>query len=80
MFILISKNKLIQLHLLKSYSDKRSKTYFLEKYLSILKKLPSNSVRLKRTSVKNIYASGDVIDKKIPKLTPTAEFESNYIT
>lgn len=32
-----------------------------------------------RTSVKNIYASGDVIDKKEPKLTPTAEFESNYI-
>lgn len=32
-----------------------------------------------RTSVKHIYASGDVIDKKIPKLTPTAEFESNYI-
>lgn len=32
-----------------------------------------------RTSVKNIYASGDVIDKSIPKLTPTAEFESNYI-
>ena len=32
-----------------------------------------------RTIVKNIYASGDVIDKKIPKLTPTAEFESNYI-
>ncbi len=32
-----------------------------------------------RTSIKNIYASGDVIDKKIPKLTPTAEFESNYI-
>lgn len=32
-----------------------------------------------RTSVKNIYASGDVIDKQIPKLTPTAEFESNYI-
>ena len=32
-----------------------------------------------RTAVKNIYASGDVIDKKIPKLTPTAEFESNYI-
>lgn len=32
-----------------------------------------------RTGVKNIYASGDVIDKKIPKLTPTAEFESNYI-
>lgn len=32
-----------------------------------------------RTSVKDIYASGDVVDKKIPKLTPTAEFESNYI-
>ena len=32
-----------------------------------------------RTSVKNIYASGDVIDKREPKLTPTAEFESNYI-
>ena len=32
-----------------------------------------------RTNVKNIYASGDVIDKAIPKLTPTAEFESNYI-
>ncbi|MBR1635912.1 MAG: NAD(P)/FAD-dependent oxidoreductase [Lachnospiraceae bacterium] len=32
-----------------------------------------------RTSVANIYASGDVIDKTIPKLTPTAEFESNYI-
>ena len=32
-----------------------------------------------RTAVKNIYASGDVIDKRIPKLTPTAEFESNYI-
>ena len=32
-----------------------------------------------RTKVKNIYASGDVIDKKIPKLTPTAEYESNYI-
>lgn len=32
-----------------------------------------------RTSVSNIYASGDVIDKAIPKLTPTAEFESNYI-
>lgn len=32
-----------------------------------------------RTSVKNIYVSGDAIDKKIPKLTPTAEFESNYI-
>ncbi|MDY6429590.1 MAG: NAD(P)/FAD-dependent oxidoreductase [Bacilli bacterium] len=32
-----------------------------------------------RTKVKNIYASGDVVDKKVPKLTPTAEFESNYI-
>lgn len=32
-----------------------------------------------RTSVKNIFASGDVVDKKIPKLTPTAIFESNYI-
>ncbi len=32
-----------------------------------------------RTSVRHIYASGDVVDKKIPKLTPTAEFESNYI-
>lgn len=32
-----------------------------------------------RTAVPNIYASGDVVDKAIPKLTPTAEFESNYI-
>ena len=32
-----------------------------------------------RCCLKNIYASGDVIDKRIPKLTPTAEFESNYI-
>lgn len=32
-----------------------------------------------QTSLENIYASGDVVDKKIPKLTPTAEFESNYI-
>ena len=32
-----------------------------------------------RTKVKNIFASGDVIDKKIPKLTPTASFESEYI-
>ncbi len=32
-----------------------------------------------RTAVPNIYVSGDAIDKKIPKLTPTAEFESNYI-
>lgn len=27
----------------------------------------------------NVYASGDVVDKRIPKLTPTATFESNYI-
>ena len=32
-----------------------------------------------RTNVENIFASGDVIDKKIPKLTPTATFESEYI-
>lgn len=32
-----------------------------------------------RTSMANIYASGDVVDKKIPRLTPTATFESNYI-
>lgn len=32
-----------------------------------------------RTKVKNIFASGDVIDKRIPKLTPTASFESEYI-
>lgn len=32
-----------------------------------------------RTKIKNIFASGDVIDKKIPKLTPTASFESEYI-
>ena len=32
-----------------------------------------------RTAVPNIYASGDVVCKAIPKLTPTAEFESNYI-
>ena len=32
-----------------------------------------------RTSVPNIFASGDCIDKKVPKLTPTATFESNYI-
>lgn len=28
-----------------------------------------------RTSVKNIFATGDAIDKRIPKLTPTALFE-----
>lgn len=32
-----------------------------------------------RTSQPNIFASGDVIDKSIPKLTPTATYESNYI-
>jgi len=32
-----------------------------------------------RTSVPNIYASGDVIDKVQPKLTPTAIFESLYL-
>lgn len=32
-----------------------------------------------RTSVSNIFASGDCVDKKVPKLTPTATFESNYI-
>ncbi|GEP85100.1 dihydrolipoamide dehydrogenase [Staphylococcus piscifermentans] len=32
-----------------------------------------------RTNVSNIFASGDVVDKMIPKLTPTATFESNYI-
>ncbi len=32
-----------------------------------------------QTSVASIFASGDVIDKTQPKLTPTATFESNYI-
>ena len=32
-----------------------------------------------QTAVPNIYASGDVVDKRIPRLTPTASFESNYI-
>jgi len=32
-----------------------------------------------RSSVKNIFASGDVLDKTVGKLTPTATFESNYI-
>ncbi|KRM09177.1 dihydrolipoyl dehydrogenase family protein [Lentilactobacillus farraginis] len=32
-----------------------------------------------QTSVDNIYASGDVIDKEQPKLTPTAIFESTYL-
>ncbi|MDF7637018.1 NAD(P)/FAD-dependent oxidoreductase [Leuconostocaceae bacterium ESL0958] len=33
-----------------------------------------------QTSVDNIYAAGDAIDKTIPKLTPTAAFESRYLT
>ncbi|MFT8825066.1 MAG: NAD(P)/FAD-dependent oxidoreductase [Liquorilactobacillus mali] len=32
-----------------------------------------------RTSVPHIFASGDVVDKQIPRLTPTATFESNYL-
>ncbi|MBO6289816.1 MAG: NAD(P)/FAD-dependent oxidoreductase [Alphaproteobacteria bacterium] len=32
-----------------------------------------------RTCVKNIYVSGDAINKMIPRLTPTAIYESNYI-
>ena len=32
-----------------------------------------------QTTVPNIYASGDVIDKTIPRLTPTATFESHYV-
>ena len=32
-----------------------------------------------RTAVPNIYATGDVVAKRVPKLTPTAEFESNYV-
>nr|WP_261976691.1 FAD-dependent oxidoreductase [Lactiplantibacillus plantarum] len=32
-----------------------------------------------QTNIPNIYASGDVISKTLPKLTPTATFESNYI-
>ena len=32
-----------------------------------------------RTAQPNIYASGDVLDKTVPKLTPTATFESDYI-
>lgn len=33
-----------------------------------------------QTNVPSIYASGDVIDKDQPKLTPTAIFESTYLT
>ncbi|MFL1695335.1 dihydrolipoyl dehydrogenase family protein [Weissella kandleri] len=32
-----------------------------------------------QTAVPSIYASGDVIDKQQPKLTPTAQFESKYL-
>ena len=32
-----------------------------------------------QTAVPNIFASGDVVDKTIPRLTPTASFESDYI-
>lgn len=32
-----------------------------------------------RTAVPNVFASGDCVAKRIPKLTPTATFESNYI-
>ncbi|WP_461215475.1 dihydrolipoyl dehydrogenase family protein [Lacticaseibacillus sp. GG6-2] len=32
-----------------------------------------------QTTVPNIFASGDVLNKTQPKLTPTATFESNYI-
>lgn len=32
-----------------------------------------------RANGDNIYASGDVIDKQLPQLTPTAMFEANYI-
>ncbi|MHA8137679.1 dihydrolipoyl dehydrogenase family protein [Lactobacillaceae bacterium Scapto_B20] len=32
-----------------------------------------------RTELSNVFASGDVIDKVNPKLTPTAAYESNYI-
>lgn len=27
----------------------------------------------------NVFVSGDVIDKAIPRLIPTAKFESNYM-
>ncbi|AXQ79103.1 NAD(P)/FAD-dependent oxidoreductase [Streptococcus chenjunshii] len=32
-----------------------------------------------QTAVPHIFASGDVVDKTIPRLTPTASFESDYI-
>ncbi|WP_427814647.1 dihydrolipoyl dehydrogenase family protein (plasmid) [Enterococcus sp. 22-H-5-01] len=33
-----------------------------------------------QTTQKNIYASGDVVKKEVPKLTPTAAFEARYLT
>ncbi|KRM89881.1 pyruvate 2-oxoglutarate dehydrogenase complex, dihydrolipoamide dehydrogenase (E3) component [Fructilactobacillus florum DSM 22689 = JCM 16035] len=33
-----------------------------------------------QTSVPSIYASGDVLDKKVGRLTPTAIYESTYLT
>ncbi|ANZ57518.1 glutathione reductase [Fructilactobacillus lindneri] len=33
-----------------------------------------------QTSVDSIYATGDVVDKSVGKLTPTAIFESSYLT
>lgn len=35
--------------------------------------------RYMQTNMTNIFASGDVVSKQIPRLTPTATFESNYI-
>ncbi|WP_172195643.1 dihydrolipoyl dehydrogenase family protein [Saccharibacillus qingshengii] len=35
--------------------------------------------RYLRTSQPNIYASGDVLDKKQPRLTPTSVFEAKYL-
>ena len=34
---------------------------------------------LLQTSIDNVYAAGDIIDKKMPKLTPVAAFESRYL-
>lgn len=31
------------------------------------------------TNVEGVYASGDILDKKLPKITPTAIFESQYL-
>lgn len=33
-----------------------------------------------QTNIPSIYAAGDVLDKKVGKLTPTAIFESEYLT